>query len=863
MNRKSILALLASSLLLSAAAHFFFLQEWPKGQFMVGPNDGLSQIIPFKKFIYEQYKEGNFFYSWGFGLGGGFYSQLAYYFSTSIVFLLTSLAVFLMESVHIIHPPDLLFWMNAAIVVSVLRLSLLLFVSTLVYRYMNIHTAAAFTGAVVYGLSVMYFRHVIFWEFFADAMLWIPFLVFSTEKMMRERQIGFLIATLSAMLMNNFYFAYVNLIFLFIYILARWFVPITENELPKRQQFNLLLTSGFISFFISAVSFVPAVYGFLNNERPPYQQEIPVFEFTDNILFSSRFMILPAVFLLFLFMFSLYKHRVFTLYACLSLFFVFLHFSPLAASAFNGFSAPQYRWEYMLSFAVGGVTAAGMHLLGKVSFRYAFLSVTGTILLYGLIGYAQEGMPIVGEKMASIFLFIFLMLLTTAFFVLLFIWKKRKWALIALQGWILLSSVLVVNIYQKYVIFDYSVHEVSKSFLNSDAYNSKEQQQLIEQIKKEEGSRLFRVDWMTARRNNTPIVQEFNGTSLYSSIFNEELLSFYWHDLQIDMGRESVSRYATLGNRANLHSLLLADYWIREKNKRKEAPFGFVPFTESDHYIVYKNTLPLPFARTANVVYDEKDLASASILDKEHAMLKGIILNKKSTGQPMKKRNDITNAVIEPAGAFYENHRLTVTGKIGGIDIIPSQPLTDIKDFYVHFSIKNLEGKGFSLRVNDYRTTRKHAASIYKTGINDLVIRVPKKEKISIRVPRGTYELKGLELYKEDYQELRRAAAKTGNHPSVKWTRNKLAIDFNNQTGEKYMVLPVPYEKGWELTINGEKKPIEKANYAWTGFALQKGNNHIRLVYYPPYFRLSLLMTFIGITSAALVVRRNKRAWKE
>ncbi|OMP67869.1 YfhO family protein [Domibacillus epiphyticus] len=853
MRDKSIPFLMLSCFILSAAAHFFFLQKWPEGRLMIGPNDGLSQMIPFKKFIYDQYTAGNFFYSWSFGLGGGFYSQLAYYFSTSVVFLFTSCVVFFMESLQLIRPPDLFFWLNAVLIVSILRLSLILFMSTLVYRYMNISTAAAFSGAAVYGLSVMYFRHVVFWEFFADAMLWVPLLVFGVEKIIRESRPVLFIVTLSLMLMTNFYFAYINFIFVFLYIFCRWMIPLTEKELPKKKQLTFFIKGVLISFCISAISFIPAVYGYVNNYRPSYEQNIPLVDLSDNILFSSHVIILPAIVVLFLLNFSFYKHRIFTLFACLSLFFVLLHFSPLAASAFNGFSAPQYRWEYVLSFTAGGVTAAGLHFLKQTTIRSVLVSIVGTLFLYMFTVYADQRLPYTRDQWNTILAIILSLLLIHVILVLVFSWKKKKGVLLMLQGWILLSSVLIVNVYEKYMQSGYPVHQVSAEFLSSEAYNSKEQQQMIGKIKKEEGGRLFRIDWMIAGRNNTPIVQGFNGTSLYSSIFNEKLLFFYWHDLKIDMGRESVSRYATLGNRANLHSLLQANYWMREKNKGENVPYGFEPFAESDQYVVYKNSMTLPFIRTTKNVFSEKDLQSASPLDREHAMLDGIILNKGSSQQPAKEKNHISSTAIETVGATYENNRLTVTEKTGGIDLLPAQTLLNTEDLYVHLSIKNREGKGFSLKVNDYRTTRKHGASIYKTGVNDLVIRVPKSEKISIRVPEGMYELKGLALYEEDYRELRMAVQQAENTSSFEWKRNKLAIDFNNQSGEKYMVLPVPYEKGWELKINGEKKQIEKANYAFTGFALEKGGNHIVLSYYPPYFRLSLFLTFVGMMGALAI----------
>lgn len=73
---------------------------------------------------------------------------------------------------------------------------------------------------------------------------------------------------------------------------------------------------------------------------------------------------------------------------------------------------------------------------------------------------------------------------------------------------------------------------------------------------------------MNGVRNNTPIIYGFNGFSAYSSILNKDLLAFYWNDLSIDMGRESVSRYASLGDRANLYSLLYGKYYMTEKQTK-------------------------------------------------------------------------------------------------------------------------------------------------------------------------------------------------------------------------------------------------------------------------------------------------------
>lgn len=867
MRKKKVLLLMISSLLLSAAAHFFFIQEWLNGRFMIGPNDGLSQMVPFKKFIYDQYSEGNFFYSWAFGLGGGFYSQLAYYFSTSVIFLITAAIVFLLETAGLISPPDLLFWANSVLIVSLIRLALIILTTAFVFKYMGIRLSAAFTGAAVYGLSVMYFRHVIFWEFFTDAMLWLPLLVLGTEKIIREGKPAWFIVAWSLMFFNNFYFAYIHLIFLFIYLLFRWLMPLSKQELPKQKQLGLFFMGGLISFCISAISFLPAAYGFFNNHRPAYQAEIPFFLITDHVLYASKYVILPAILLLFLFTVRLYKERTYRFFAVLTVFLIILHFSPWAASAFNGFSAPQYRWEYLLSFAAGGCVAAGLQVLHKLQIRPLILSAAGAFLLYWLL--AKVTMQIIEPALLPTFAqqrdLIIQLFVLSALLLMLYVWKKRAVLFFLLQLAIIVSCLVVVNKYEQMTMSEkFGVDQVSRDFLQSPEYDGAEQQQLIKEIQRSEKDPFARIDWMNGLRNNTPIVQNFNGTSLYSSIFNQELLFFYWRDLQIDMGRESVSRYATLGNRANLYGLLQTKYWMREKGAAANAPYAFTPAAETAHYKVFQNTLPLPFVRTTSNVFYEEDLKNHSALDKEHAMLSGVVLEKKhGPGQVVEKeKNTIEQAEIREADAIYKNGKLQVAKNGGGLIITPRPSSEKTKDYYVQFFIKNVHGKGFKLKVNQYETTRKAAESIYKTGISTVVIRVPKAERLSIQLPKGTYELKNLKLYEEDYEELHRAAAQPMKQPAMNWNKNKISIEYKNTAGEKYMVLPIPFEKGWHLKVNNETRQVEKANFAFTGIPLQAGMNRIELVYRPPFFALSMVLLVLGLLGAAWLIQRTSRRKK-
>ena len=81
---------------------------------------------------------------------------------------------------------------------------------------------------------------------------------------------------------------------------------------------------------------------------------------------------------------------------------------------------------------------------------------------------------------------------------------------------------------------------------------------------------------------------------------------------------------------------------------------------------------------------------------------------------------------------------------------------------------------------------------------------------------------------------------------------------YNNETNERFATLPIPYEKGWTVYINGKKSEVLQANYAFMGLSLKEGINTIELVYYPPYFFLSLFITIVSFITGSLLVRRKK-----
>lgn len=88
---------------------------------------------------------------------------------------------------------------------------------------------------------------------------------------------------------------------------------------------------------------------------------------------------------------------------------------------------------------------------------------------------------------------------------------------------------------------------------------------------------------------------------------------------------------------------------------------------------------------------------------------------------------------------------------------------------------------------------------------------MPKSGHISINLPKGTYELRNIALYEENYQTLKNAVMqnKTEKADKLNWNKNRLTFSYH-LSKDQYIMLPIPYEKGWELKINGKTQKIEK-----------------------------------------------------
>lgn len=843
-RKASLVIMLFSMMAFSIIAHLFFIIMWQQGFVMKGINDGLSQMLPFKQFIYDKYVAGDFFYAADFGLGGGFFSSIAYYFTTNLFFLPWVLLTWL-ASMLIGFTPNFEYWAALVIPMSIVKQTAVFYVAYLFLRKVTNMPRGAYVGAAVYALSPFFFRHEVYWDILTDSLFWVPLMLLGIEKIIRKESSLLFILAVALVMISNFYLSYMTLLIGAIYAIARMFYHFTENEQSVKQQLWRYIGGGVLAAGIASFAFIPAAYSFIGNVRPPYKDAIKLFDINDDIFTNPRVLWVPVFIFVLFFVKELYQHRLFRFFAVLSIVGIMAHFIPYVGSMFNGFSAPQQRWESIIILSFGAMLAIALNSTSYWHFkRWPLIAAILSIMTLFLYKWLSPDHAISNGL-------IIISLLWLAFFIVFY---YRKWAF----KWLAVSIVIVVLIEAN--IFSANLANggegvATKSFIYSQAYHAHEQENLVQWMQQQLTSTDNRIDWLVPTRNNTPMVQDFKGTSVYSSILNGDLLHFYLRDLQIDMGRESVSRYGTLGNRTNLMALEQVQFYMRPSSD-ESVPYGYELAKQTTNYRAYENTDLLPVFRVTNESYNEQALEKAPVLAKEQAMLKGVIREAGTITAPEVATIPIKQTKVE--GATWVNNELIVDRESGHIQLTLDTPKR-MKTLYVQMHIEGIKHPtGFTLQVNEYKTTRKKSNSIYRTGFNDVTVAVNAAKTVTITLPKGHYQLGDLAIYGEDYQTLDKALERK-NTAQMIWDNGKAFGEVTAQDGD-VLATSIPYGKGWRATVDGKKVTVEKVNYAFVGIPLEKGKHTVEFTYLPPYWPIAAWLSILSVL--VLLVLRIYKAKK-
>lgn len=808
-----------------------------------GEGDGFKQMMPFQLFLYERMSSLSSFYDIGLGLGGDYFTDLSYYYTTSPIMYINFLCIKLFQMFASIDPSQIDFWPANQIFVAYFKCVLTFLVTYGMFKKFNLRNPYRFVGAMLYSTSTILYYFNFTWSFFGDIMLFLPLSIWAMERFFRKRKIGLFIVAIAFTLFSNFYFSYYEALALGAYLIYRMIFTHPDDVITRWKKLWLLIPAVLMSLCIASFGFLTGVHSFTNNDRQLNDFEIPaVIDFSQKYhIFSNGFYFtITFIALVALFTFKFYRYYYYRMFAILTWVLLFGALTPYFDSMFNGFSYPQRRWGYLLILSTSVLISIWLRYITELTWRDYLISLSPLIPLGFATLFFSEGR--MWWMIASA-----LILMILAYYVY---YRKpiSKQIMYLIAGlFVIQQFLLLLNYHTNNII----PHEADTSRLHSAKYHSAELQKKIDEITDRQ-SPLERIDYMSNYAVNSSMIYGFNGVALYSSIFDGEILDYYDKQMQINMEYDSNSTYRLLGDRANLYAL----WGVSDRIKKDDDPsiaFGMKPKEQIQEgkttWLHSRNTFHYPAAHLTSKVYDEKDLKSP--LDCEHAMLQGVVLDGESKNTTFKANpNLLKTAMITPRDAEKDGNRLKVKKTLGGLDIsMPADAQKQYKDYYLEMDVELLSpDQAHYLKVDDFHQRRTRLDYKYKRFVTPITVRVPAKETMQLKLKKGTYRVKIKGIYGENYETLKQAQQDV---TPVKVTQHQrhMRVDMHPKTSS-YLVLPLPYRDGLKAEVNGEARPVKQGNGLQTVIPVKKGDRSLILSYELPYWRIYVALTIIGLVSA-------------
>lgn len=334
-------------------------------------------------------------------------------------------------------------------------------------------------------------------------------------------------------------------------------------------------------------------------------------------------------------------------------------------------------------------------------------------------------------------------------------------------------------------------------------------------------------------------------TTLYSSAYNQDYQTFLTHTFKTELPYNNAISHSTSGN--PLFRKFMGVKRLINKDEKGNISTQLAEYVAPVLYATDRlisseeyQKLSFPYNQTALMKYAVADDTTKKSTDKKAKIMDSAVPVKLTFPQ---------DSAIHKEG---DNYHIQTPKPIDTVLHTELKSDTQKQLFFLQFEVKNAKpNHSVTIKLNGTRNKLSAANHIYHND-NTIFTFVTEleagQEKIPVTFSDGDYTLTGIKsytgalslltdtsLYQSEFIPDR--AHTKGNHISGK-------ISFS-QNG--YVITSIPFDKGFEVSIDGCAVIPEKVNTAFLGFPLSKGNHHLEITYHAPGAKVGKILSLLGL----------------
>ena len=779
------------------------------------------------------YDTGDFFPNFAFNLGGGqnIYN-ISYYGLFNPIILISYLLPFVSMMTYIE------FSMIVCLIISIILMYYFLrrrfdskvsFVSTLLFL-----TA----GCFIFHLH----RHIMF----VDYMPFLLMALIGVDKYFDKKKISLLVISIFLMILTSYYFSVVGLVCVLLYGIYRYI----EDKKSEKITVKAFFKDGFKYLFImlipvllSCVLLLPTLYSLLDGRTATNKDIsllgllIPNFDIS-NTLYSAYSLGLSAIFIISLIYGIVTKKREVKV---ISIIFSVLLVFPIFDYIFNG----------------------GMYLNGK-----AFISMLPLAIL--LISYFLKN---VFNNKSTLKISIIISLIITIINLLVFVYKNEYLCLLFVVDMLLLVIIISLKFKKKMILYIYLgilsliiviPTNFSDIFVTKEFYDTLDYEETSSKVKQvlDNDNSFYRMSDQKVKLDKSNYIYDvdYYTGSIYSSLSNSYYKDFYNNLINNEFIYRSYGMLT--GNNNIFYNFYMGNKYLLNSSNNM---LGYERIFDG----IYRNEDVLPIGYSTSKIMSLDEYKSLNYFEKLDAYLNYAIVDGDYSDSYVKKVKDYV-----PDYNVLESKNLSIEEDNGKYFIKASKDnklvikLNNVSDndilllrFKMLYDNKCSEDDSY-ITING--VSNKLSCRRWKYHNNNYMFEysLSGKDTFEITFSEGKFKLSNLSFAIYNYNDLMSINDEISpfviDRDKTKGDVIEGNIDVKN---DGYFKLSIPYDKGFEVFVDGEKTTYEVVNKSFIGFKINEGNHNIKLVYVSPLFKEGLALSCVGLVLfvGSVVYYRNKK----
>lgn len=348
-------------------------------------------------------------------------------------------------------------------------------------------------------------------------------------------------------------------------------------------------------------------------------------------------------------------------------------------------------------------------------------------------------------------------------------------------------------------------------------------------------------------------------TSLYSSTYNNDYKEFFVNTYSNAISYRN--RLITAQSNNILFETLMGIKYILANDN---VPIGYTLIKEEDRFGIYQNRNVFPLGYAIDNVMSYEEFNKLQYPYKLDVLLNNVIVegtSKKEVLSSIKPIDlDYTMIIGDNLEIKKEENKYIVNAqKTDTISLKLSEKISD-KILFVKFDVLKSPScnKGdLSIDINGISNKLTCRSWMYhnQNYTFEYTISSPLDiDQLNIKFSKGEFEITNIETFIMDYNDVIKATKKI----------DKMIVDIDKTKGDiikgsistdkdGYLVLTIPYDKGFKIKLNGEKQEYERVNNGFIGIPITKGHYEIEIKYQAPLFKEGVISSVIGLMGFILI----------